>query len=159
MKHFSQKVCTGCAIIYTLNGNVYSYEEEKHEGRRYIGVNCWIKNENSDGICTRELSEKYPDVGFTLLDLADYELEFSDGRHYLKYGGDTTYVVEQILEADAIIIGTPIFQASIPGTLKNIFDLLPEQGLRDKVVSMVVTAGSSKHFLIAEQQLKPILAY
>src|SRR5699024_12620750 len=90
---------------------------------------------------------------------ADYELEFSDGRHYLKYGGDTTYVVEQILDADAIIIGTPIFQASIPVTLKNIFDLLPEQVLRDKVISMVVTAGSSKHFLIAEQQRKPILAY
>src|SRR5699024_8240612 len=111
------------------------------------------KTRGAMGKVSREVSEKYPDVDFTLLDLADSELEYSDGRHYLKYDGDTTYVVEQILEADAIIIGTPIFQASIPGTLKNIFDLLPEQGLRDKVVSMVVTAGSSKHFLIAEQQL------
>ncbi|HLR23153.1 MAG TPA: NADPH-dependent FMN reductase [Pseudogracilibacillus sp.] len=129
---------------------------------KVVGISGSIvgsKTRTAMGYVSRELSEKYPDVDFTLLDLADYELEFSDGRHYLKYGGDTTYVVEQILEADAIIIGTPIFQASIPGTLKNIFDLLPEQGLRDKVISMVVTAGSSKHFLIAEQQLKPILAY
>ena len=63
------------------------------------------------------------------------------------------------MEADAIIIGTPIFQASIPATLKNIFDLLPVNAFRDKVVSMLVTAGSPKHYLIAEQQLKPILAY
>src|SRR5699024_7823468 len=76
-----------------------------------------------------------------------------------KYGGDTTYVVEQILEADANIIGTPIFQASIQGTLKNIFDLLPEQGLSDKVNSMCVTGGASQHFLIEEQQHKPILDY
>jgi len=30
---------------------------------------------------------------------------------------------------------------------------------RDKVVSMVVTAGTAKHYLMVEQQLKPILAY
>lgn len=63
------------------------------------------------------------------------------------------------MEADAIIIGTPIFQASIPATLKNIFDLLPKKAFRDKVVSMLVTAGSPKHYLIVEQQLKPILSY
>ena len=63
------------------------------------------------------------------------------------------------MEADAIIIGTPVFQASIPATLKNIFDLLPQNAFRDKVVSIVVTAGSAKHYLIVEQQLKPILAY
>src|SRR5690606_9742152 len=53
----------------------------------------------------------------------------------------------------------PIFQASIPATLKNIFDLLPERAFEDKVVSIIVTAGSSKHFLVAEQHLKPILTY
>lgn len=63
------------------------------------------------------------------------------------------------MDADAIIIGTPIFQASIPATLKNIFDILPVNAFRDKVVSMIITAGSPKHFLIAEQQLRPILFY
>ncbi|SIS44975.1 FMN reductase [Salimicrobium flavidum] len=63
------------------------------------------------------------------------------------------------MEADAIIIGTPIFQASLPATLKNIFDLLPQDGLEGKIVSMYATAGSDKHFLIPEQQLKPILGY
>src|SRR5690606_8112796 len=69
------------------------------------------------------------------------------------------YVTREIMEADAVIIGTPVFQASIPATLKNIFDLLPEKALLDKVVGIIVTAGSSKHFLMAEQHLKPILAY
>lgn len=43
--------------------------------------------------------------------------------------------------------------------MKNIFDLLPANALQGKVVSMLVTAGSSKHYLIVEQQLKPILSY
>jgi FMN reductase len=103
--------------------------------------------------------ENYSDVEWTLIDLAEYDVQFSDGRNYWEYEGDTKYVAQTIMEADAMIIGTPIFQASIPATLKNIFDLLPEKAFRDKTVSILVTAGSPKHYLIAEQQLKPILAY
>lgn len=107
----------------------------------------------------KAMKEKYPDVETMLIDLSEYDVQFSDGRNYLEYEGDTGFVTRTIMDADAIIIGTPVFQASIPATLKNIFDLLPEQAFRDKVVSMLVTAGSSKHYLIPEQQLKPILAY
>jgi len=63
------------------------------------------------------------------------------------------------MEADAIIIGTPIFQASIPATLKNIFDLLSPNAFLDKMVGIFVTAGTPKHYLVVEQQLKPILAF
>ncbi|TFB21390.1 NAD(P)H-dependent oxidoreductase [Filobacillus milosensis] len=105
------------------------------------------------------IKDKYADHNFTLIDLADYDIQFSDGRNYLEYDGDTGYVTQTIMEADAIIIGTPIFQASIPATLKNIFDLLPVNAFRDKVVSMLATAGSPKHYLILENQLKPILGY
>jgi len=104
-------------------------------------------------------SEKYPEADITLIDLAEFDVQFSDGRNYWEYDGDTKYVTETIIAADAIIIGTPVFQASIPGTLKNIFDLLPVNAFRDKVVSMLVTAGTPKHYLVVEQQLKPILAY
>jgi FMN reductase len=107
----------------------------------------------------KELLEKYSEVEWTLLDLADFDIQFSDGRNYLEYEGDTGRITKAMMEADAIVIGTPVFQASIPATLKNLFDLLPVNALRDKIVSMVITAGSSKHFLIAEQQLKPILSY
>jgi len=102
---------------------------------------------------------KYPNAEVTLLDLADYDVQFSDGRHYMDYEGDTKFVAQTVMDADALIIGTPVFQASIPATLKNVFDLLPEKSLRDKVASIIVTAGSPKHYLIAEQQIKPILSY
>ncbi|GEO27210.1 MULTISPECIES: NADPH-dependent FMN reductase [Alicyclobacillus] len=104
-------------------------------------------------------AEKYPEVETSLIDLGEYDVQFSDGRNYLEYDGDTGIVARAIMDADAVVIGTPIFQASIPGTLKNIFDLLPESAFRDKVVGIVVTAGSSKHYLVAEHHLKPILGY
>ncbi|MBB4826651.1 FMN reductase [Sporosarcina luteola] len=105
------------------------------------------------------LKDNYPQHDVTLLDLAEYSIQFSDGRNYFEYDGDTKLVTETIMEADALIIGTPTFQASIPATLKNIFDLLPVNAFRDKVVSTIVTAGTPKHYLMVEQQLKPVLAY
>lgn len=104
-------------------------------------------------------ADQYPEHEISLLDLATYDIQFSDGRNYIDYEGDTREAAELVMNADALIIGTPIFQSSIPGTLKNLFDLLPVDAFRDKTVSTLVTAGSAKHYLVAEQQLKPILSY
>ncbi|WP_156291348.1 NADPH-dependent FMN reductase [Oceanobacillus salinisoli] len=123
------------------------------------GSNVGTKTRTAINYTQTSIAEKYPEVEVSLIDLADYDVQFSDGRNYLEYEGDTAFVIKTIMDADAIIIGTPIFQASIPATLKNVFDLLPEKAFVDKVVSMIVTAGSPKHYLIAEQQLKPILSY
>ncbi|SIT92656.1 NADPH-dependent FMN reductase [Edaphobacillus lindanitolerans] len=105
------------------------------------------------------LKNANPQHDVTVMDLAELQIAFSDGRDYRDYGGDTSRLAEAIMAADALIIGTPVFQASIPGTLKNVFDLLPVNAFRDKTVSIIVTAGSAKHYLVAEQQLKPILSY
>lgn len=105
------------------------------------------------------ISNQYDSVEVELIDLKDYELVFSDGRSVDAYTGDTRFVLEKILDSDGILIGTPTFQASIPGTLKNLFDLLPMDAFRHKAIGILATAGSAKHYLVPEQQLKPILTY
>lgn len=105
------------------------------------------------------IKNEHQEIETELVDLGDYELVFSDGRDYRDYSGDTKMALGKVMSADAYIIGTPIFQASIPGTLKNLFDLLPNEAFRDKVVGIVATAGSSKHYLVPEHQLKPVLSY
>lgn len=111
---------------------------------------------------TTELTEKIKALDtheVEYIDLKDYDMPFSDGRNYLDYGGSTSEALTKIMEADVVYIGTPIFQASIPGALKNLFDLLPADGFNNKTVGLIVTAGSLRHYLVAEQQLKPILSY
>lgn len=105
------------------------------------------------------LQQQFAGDTVQLIDLKDYNIQFSDGRNYLEYEGDTLHVVSELMDSDVIVIGTPVFQASLPATLKNIFDLLPQNALLGKVSAIVVTAGSAKHYLVAEQQLKPILSY
>lgn len=107
------------------------------------------------------LAARYPQAEVTVVDLAAYDVQFSDGRLYWDYdfSSDTRYVATTVLSAQALIIASPIYQASIPAPLKNVFDLLPVHAFRDMVVSMLINAGSSRHYLVPEQQLKPILSY
>ena len=70
----------------------------------------------------KTIAEGNPEFEVTVIYLADCDIQFSDGRNYTEYEGDTKFVTESLMDADANILGTPIFQASISGTLKNIFD-------------------------------------
>jgi FMN reductase len=94
-----------------------------------------------------------------LIDLRDYDIEFCVGSPLGDYNDDTWNVVNKILAADFLVFGTPIYQASISGALKNLLDLFPEYAFRYKVTGIIATGLSNKHFLVPEYQLKPILTY
>ncbi|MCU9615327.1 NAD(P)H-dependent oxidoreductase [Caldibacillus lycopersici] len=94
-----------------------------------------------------------------LMDIKDYDIEFMRGVPLSYYNDETVEVVNKILNADCIVIGTPVYQASIAGALKNLLDLMPEHAFRNKVVGYISTAGSEKHFLVAEYNLRPILQF
>lgn len=95
----------------------------------------------------------------SLIHLADYDHQIVDGRPADAYNEDMQRLVKEITEADAYIIATPIFQGSIPGVLKNVFDLLHPKAMRYKPVSIVANGGTKQHHLVVENQLKPILDY
>lgn len=101
----------------------------------------------------------YPDIDMELLDLKHYDLQFCDGRNPTAYTGDTRKVIDKICNTDFFVIGTPIFQASIPGPLKNLFDLVPVSAFYNKVMGFVATGGTYQHYLVIENQLKPIAGY
>nr|WP_286168760.1 NAD(P)H-dependent oxidoreductase [Roseburia sp. 1XD42-34] len=94
-----------------------------------------------------------------LMDLKEYDVEFVKGAPLAYYNKDTWKVVNTVLAADMIVFGSPIYQASISGALKNLLDHFPVDAFKSKVTGIVTTAGSDKHFLVSEYQLKPILAY
>ena len=98
-------------------------------------------------------------VDYEIIDLSKINLQFVDGRDYREYDSETSNLVAKILKADALLIGTPVYNASIPGVLKNVLDLLPLDSIKDKTIGTIVTAGSDKHYLVAQYQLFPILEF
>ncbi|NMP24961.1 NADPH-dependent FMN reductase [Sulfobacillus harzensis] len=125
------------------------------------GAVVGAKTRNIVDILQGVINRQFPEVESTLLDLAAYDVEFSDGRVYWDYGfaSDTRYVASTVLGADGLIIVAPVYQASIPAPLKNVFDLLPLHALRDTVAGIAMIAASARHFMVPEYQLKPILSY
>lgn len=106
------------------------------------------------------VKNKHPEIDTELLDLRDYKnIEFCDGRQLHQYNDHTKTVLEKILNADFYVIGSPIYQSSITGVLKNIFDLLPVQSFQHKVMGFVATGGTYQHYLVIENQFRPIAGF
>ena len=97
---------------------------------------------------------------------ADLQLEilsFSELKHQILDGSplndDMKMMIQKFEEADGYVFASPIFQASIPGVLKNAFDMIPPKAMRYKPAAIVGNGGTYQHHLVLENQLKPILDY
>lgn len=101
----------------------------------------------------------HPDVATEILNVREHDVVFCDGRDPASYEGDTRTVIDKVVDADALIIATPIYRGSYTGILKNLADLLPNDALQGKVVGLLATAGSDHHFLVIEHELKPLIGF
>ncbi|SFG33379.1 NAD(P)H-dependent FMN reductase [Halopelagius inordinatus] len=83
------------------------------------------------------------DAGATgeMLDLREYDLPpmnaDRDGQ------GDSADVVRRIREADAVVLGTPMYHGSYSGVLKNALDYCGFDEFDGKTVGLVAVAGGS----------------
>ncbi|MEP7052846.1 MAG: NADPH-dependent FMN reductase [Pseudomonadota bacterium] len=74
---------------------------------------------------------------------------------------DAPAIVEasaQVAAADGIVVATPIYKAAYSGLLKTFLDVLPQFGLRGKVVLPLATGGSIAHVLAIDYALRPVLS-
>ncbi|MEK4031449.1 NAD(P)H-dependent oxidoreductase [Pseudobacillus sp. FSL P4-0506] len=129
---------------------------------KLLGISGTITGSKTKKVIQKLLEEvrsSYPEIEVELLDLKEYDIQFCDGRDPSTYTGDTKKVLDLVSSADFYIIGTPIFQGSLTGALKNLFDLVPPQVFRNKVIGFAATGGTYQHYLVIENQLKPIAGY
>ncbi len=129
---------------------------------KLLGVSGTLIGSKTLAVVKRVLYEANaldPTLETELLDLKQLDLPFCDGRNPADYTGDAAKAIKLVTEADMLVIGTPVFQGSITGALKNVFDLLPVDAMRQKPVGLVATGGSQQHYLVIETQLRPILGY
>ena len=66
--------------------------------------------------------------------------------------------LRQLEAAQGIVFVTPIYKAAYSGLLKTYIDLLPQFGLRDKVVLPLAMGGGPAHVLAIDYALRPVLA-
>src|SRR4051812_39946562 len=81
------------------------------------------------------------------IDLANVTIEYADARPLAERRDDSAAVVESISAADAVVLASPVYRASMTGALKNLLDLVPVKALIGKPVGIVAMGATQHHYL------------
>jgi FMN reductase len=68
-------------------------------------------------------------------------------------------VVEAVENADALIVGTPVYKGSYTGLFKHLIDFIDPEALAGKPVVLTATGGGQRHALVLEHQLRPLFGF
>ncbi|MBM7572692.1 NADPH-dependent FMN reductase [Aquibacillus albus] len=83
----------------------------------------------------------------------------ADDLIHAKFDSDEIKASNSLVQqADAVVIATPVYKASFSGILKSYLDLLPQKGLENKNIFLIVMGGTIAHLLSIEYALKPVLS-
>ena len=92
-----------------------------------------------------------------LLDLRNIQMEFCDGRPLKAYHPEVQQAYQTMEQADAFIIGMPVYCYSVSGPLKNFIDIT-SSAMEKKVAGILCNAGGNRSYM-ASADLSNILAY
>ena len=67
--------------------------------------------------------------------------------------------IELLAGADAVIASTPVYKAGISGLFKSFADVLDNDLLIGKPVILAATAGTPRHAMVVDEQLRPLFAF
>lgn len=105
------------------------------------------------------LSRKGESLDATVVELRDLAHPIADAMLTGFPVGRLAEVVESLEGADALIVVSPTFSASVSGLVKSFFDILDPGILSGKPVLLAATGGTERHSLMIEYAMRPLLTY
>ena len=116
----------------------------------------------SDDIVARlreSLALKGENLEATVVELRELAHPITDAMLTGFPTGELAKVIEKVAEADALVVVSPTFSASISGLVKSFFDILETGTLTGKPVLMAATGGTERHSLMIDFAMRPLLSY
>ncbi len=95
----------------------------------------------------------------SVIELAPLAVEIARATVSGFASGPLQEAIERLAAADAVVVSTPIYKAGISGLFKSFVDVLDNDLLVAKPVLLAATAGTSRHALVIDEQLRPLFAY
>ena len=68
-------------------------------------------------------------------------------------------VIGDLATADAVIAATPVYKAGVSGLFKTFVDILDNDLLVAKPVLLAGTAGTARHAMVVDDQMRPLFAF
>jgi FMN reductase len=105
------------------------------------------------------LSESGTSVSARVLELGPLAVDIARATVTGIPGEELQAAIEQLAAADAVVAATPVYKAGISGLFKSFVDVLDNDLLVAKPVLLAATAGSGRHALVIDDQMRPLFAY
>ena len=94
-----------------------------------------------------------------VFDLLDIGREIGAAFSRDELSGQARDRLLAIENADALVVGSPVYKGSYTGLFKHVFDLVEPERLLGKPVLLIATGGGHRHALVVEHQLRPLFGF
>lgn len=92
-------------------------------------------------------------------DMQDLGSSLGLAQHVNDLDEHAKKIIDAMANADALIIGSPVYKGSYPGLFKHFFDLLDPAMLYGKPILLAASGGGQRHALMVEHQLRPLFGF
>ena len=95
----------------------------------------------------------------TVYDLVDIHPSLGATLDPRQAPPDLVELIDTITNADALVVGSPVYKGTYTGLFKHLFDLIEPKALKDKPIVLTATGGSERHALVVDHGLRPLFAF
>src|SRR5690606_16045355 len=99
------------------------------------------------------------EITTTMIDLRELANEVTSALVSRLTGPRLAKAVEALADADGVIASTPVYKAGPSGLFTSFFHVLDDDLLIAKPVILAATAGTARHALVVDEQLRGLFAY
>lgn len=141
---------------------------QPHDGPvRLVVINAGVSDPSSTRMLADRLAQKAIDqlgelgrpATLGIIDLAPLATDIAKAMVAGFPNDAVTAAMDMLAGADAVIAATPVYKAGVSGLFKSFIDLLDNDLLIARPVVLAATAGSARHAMVVDDQMRPLFAF
>ena len=105
------------------------------------------------------LAEARYGLASAIYDLGDFGPSLGQAQYETQLDESARQLLQTVVNADILVVGSPTYQGSYPGLFKHLIDLIDPLALKGKQVILSATGGGDRHALMVEHQLRPLFGF
>jgi FMN reductase len=98
-------------------------------------------------------------VATTVIELRELATEIATAMTSQLTGPRLQRAIDALAAADGLVVSAPVYKAGPSGLFTSFFQVLDNDLLIGKPVVLAATAGTQRHALVADDQMRPLFAY
>ncbi|MDH3061553.1 NAD(P)H-dependent oxidoreductase, partial [Gordonia alkanivorans] len=108
---------------------------------------------------TDALGDREVAVEVEVIDLRDLAVDLGRSMAVGFASGEARAALDAVESADALVVASPVFNASYSGLFKMFFDLVDVDAMAGRPVLIAATGGSPRHSMVLDHALRPLFSY